>query len=61
MVGARWNGVEQARVVRFPNAFPLDLFGIEKYTFPCRRRLELLSFLDPLEGTETNLWSCPGF
>ncbi len=36
-----------------PNAFPLDLLGFGGYTFPVGRRRESMSFLDPLEGTET--------
>src|SRR3989442_3663690 len=36
-----------------PSAFALDLFGFDVYTFP-RGVAGALSFLDPLEGTETS-------
>ncbi len=42
------------RFLGLPNAFPLDSLGFDVYTSPPRRRQEPMSFLDPLEGTETN-------
>ncbi len=40
-----------------PNAFPLDSLGSGVYTSPVGRRQESMAFLDPLEGTETNMVS----
>jgi hypothetical protein len=42
-------------LVSLPSAFPLDLLGFGGYPFPVGRRRESMSFLDPLEGTETGL------
>ena len=39
--------------VCLPSAFPLDSLGFGIYAFPAGRRWESMSFLDPLEGTET--------
>ncbi len=45
-----------------PTAFPLDSLGFGAYTFPPGRQRESMSFLDPLEGTETTCdmvaWQC---